>query len=301
MSDEISVNLQDGDILVYGAAFATAKETEEWKALWTARRMFETNNKLSGCTHYLGFLTDSAANFRLERATTWPYKGGRPTEKPPWFYQIRKYYESLYQEVSGIEADDALTIAAEHYRELGIEVACSTKDKDLKQYPWKKFVDMNTDKVYSISTAQAHRNKWKQMLIGDVKVDNIPGLSHGAKYETTVEFDKKVRGATDLLVGATGAETLLDLWNPEDYCVKVYEMYLDAYEGNEPNCDKSRGICEAKGWTFGEYRFHETWDLIHMLLSLPEGVAMHYNHVEVTVGQAGPKMTNEFSDVSGDM
>jgi len=244
MSD-VSVNLVDGDILVYGAAFACASETERWKVEWTARKMFESNCVLSGCTHYLGFLTDSPANFRIARATTWPYKGNRPEkeEKPTWFPFIREYYKTLFQEVSGIEADDALTIAAEHFGSLGIPVACSTKDKDLKQYPWDTFVDMNTDTVYAISEAEAHRNLWKQMLIGDVKVDNIPGLSHGSKYGTTVEFNKLVRGSRDLLLGAKGADKLLDLWDPEDYCERTYEMYLSAYEGDLGNTQSVIDTC----------------------------------------------------------
>lgn len=301
MTDEISVNLVDMDVLVYTCAFACAKETEAWKVLWTAKKMLAEFCALSGCTHYLGYLTHSETNFRLTRATTWPYKGNRPPgeEKPKWFQVVRKYYEGLSYEVSGIEADDALTIAAEYYKKLGIPVACSTKDKDLKQYPWSVFVDMNTKKVYSISKAEAHRNLWLQMLIGDVKTDNIPGISQAAKCETTVEHNKLVRGAQDLLLGKTGANALLDLWDPEDYCVKVYEKYLEAYQYNIGNTQEVIDKCYEENWVFGEYRFYETWDLIHMLLECPDNVDIHYNHKPVPVPST-PKVTNEFHDLTGE-
>ena len=190
-----------------------------------------------------------------------------------------------------------MTIAAEHFATLGIEVACSTKDKDLKQYPWKTFVDMNTDTVYSISESQAHRNLWKQMLIGDVKVDNIPGLSHAAKYGTPGEFNSKVRGSKDHLLGAKGAEDLLDLWSPEDYFERTYELYLMAYDEDRPNTAAVHDICYKNNWTFGEYRFYETWDLIHMLLVIPDGVDIHYDYLPVPEGSK-PRMSNEFHDMT---
>jgi len=299
MPKDISINLIDADILVYSAAFACASETEQWKVEWTARKMFESNCRLSGCSHYLGFLTDSPTNFRIARATTWPYKGNRPKgeEKPTWFPMIRDYYKTLFQEVSGIEADDALTIAAEHFGTLGIEVACSTKDKDLKQYPWKTFVDMNTDTVYSISEAEAHRNLWMQMLIGDVKVDNIPGISHAAKYQTPGEFNSKVRGGKDHLLGKKGAEDLLDLWSPEDYFENVYALYLMAYDEDIGNTQEVIDTCEENNWTFGEYRFYETWDLIHMLLECPKGVLVTYDYLPVPEGSK-PRISNEFHDMT---
>lgn len=292
--------LLDGDIPKYTTAFACAEEIELWKVEWTARSQMETICKLSGCSHYLSFLTDSKSNFRNTRATTWPYKGNR-TDKPPvlWLGEISDYYieEYGFQMMFGVEADDALTIAAEHYKTLGIPVACATKDKDLKQYPWEVFVDLNTMTVYPISEAEGHRNFWKQMLVGDVAVDNIPGLSHAIKYETTVEFDKLKRGASDLLMGTKTADKLLDVWKPEEYPENTYALYVEYYEYNIGNTQEVRDKCEENNWMFGEYRFYETFDLLYMLREAPKDLAIHYNHTKVPVKSKGPvPIKNEFLD-----
>lgn len=296
----MKILLIDADICVYSAAFGCVSETEEWKVKWTVRKSFETLCTLSGCTHYIGYLTDSPANFRIARATTWPYKGNRKSqEKPEWFDFIRKEYEGIpgFSVVSGIEADDALTISAEYFRSQGIEVACATKDKDLKQYPWDTFVDMNTDVVYTISPETAHRNLWHQMLIGDVAVDNIPGLSQAAKYSTPKEHDPKVRAPREFLLGKAGADKLLDLWDPSEYAERTYEAYVDAYWGYLANTDVVQEACDSQNITFGEYRFYETWDLIHMLLKKPKDVEVLMDYHIIPK----PKLTSvvsEFDDVT---
>ena len=259
---------------------------------------------LSGCSHYISFLTDSASNFRNTRATTWPYKGNRKDKPPvPWLREISDYYTKAYgyQMMYGVEADDALTIAAEVLGKQGIPVACATKDKDLKQYPWEVFCDLNSLEVYSISPQEAHRNLWKQMLIGDVAVDNIPGLSHGIKYETTVEYDIKKRGASDLLMGVKTAEKLLDSWDPKCYPENTYQLYLEYYEYNIGNTEYVRKLCEDRGQLFGEYRFYETFDLIYMLREAPKGLKIHYDYQEVPVkSKALQRVTPEFEDCSNE-
>lgn len=295
-----TIVLIDGDIPKYTTAFACAEEVDRWKVDWTAKSQLESVCALSGCSHYLSFLTDSKSNFRNARATTWPYKGTRSTKEPPlWIHEISDYYEEQhgFQMMYGVEADDALTIAAEVLIAKGFKVACATKDKDLKQYPWDTFVDLNTMTTYSISKAQAHENLWRQMLIGDVAVDNIPGLSHGIKYETTVEFNNKIRGASDLLMGKVTAQKLLDLWDPKDYPRKTYELYLEYYEGNEGNTQAVRDSCYKDGLLFGEYRFYETFDLIYMLREAPKGLKIHYDYQVCPVKSKGPhNIRNEFSD-----
>lgn len=290
----------DSDILVYSVIFACADEEEWWKVQWTAKKVMENLCALSKCSHYVGYLTDSKSNFRLPRATTWPYKGERETnkEKPAWYQEVREFYQEHYgfQVMYGIEADDALTIAAEHYASKGIPVACATKDKDLKQYPWDVFVDMNTDTVYSISPEDSHRNFWKQMLLGDVAVDNIPGLSHAAKYGTTVEFNKLVRGNSEMLVGKAKAEKLLDLWDPEDYPKNVYEMYVDWYGDDLGNTQAVIDTCDTQGITFGEYRFYETFSLVYMLRACPSSVKINYKYREIPEGKLGQVANNEFDD-----
>ena len=303
--DEVSwILLLDGDIPKYTTAFACADETELWKVEWTAKAQMESVCALSQCSHYLSFLTDSKSNFRNIRATTWPYKGKRKDKPPvPWLSDISDYYMNAfgYQMMYGVEADDALTIAAEVLKKKGFKVACATKDKDLKQYPWDRFVDLNDLSVYSISEQKAHWHLWKQMLIGDVAVDNIPGLSHAIKYETTVEHNIKKRGAADLLMGVKTAEKLLDAWDPEDYPRKVYELYLEYYEYNIGNTPEVRKMCEDRGQTFGEYRFYETFDLIYMLRDAPKDLKIHYDYQKVPVkSKALQRVTPEFEDCSNE-
>ena len=300
MTGVTRVLLLDGDIPKYTTAYACVDETEKWKVDWTAKSQMESICDLSGCSHYLSFLTDSASNFRNTRATTWPYKGTRESkETPMWIPEISEYYEDTYgfQMMRGVEADDALTIAAEYYKAKGIPVACATKDKDLKQYPWDLFVDLNSMTTYSITKEEAHRNLWRQMLIGDVAVDNIPGLSHAIKYETTVEGDNKKRGASDLLLGKVTADKYLDTWDPECYAANTLGLYLDYYEGNEGNTQAVRDTCEDQGISFGEYRYYETFDLIWMLREAPKDLVIHYDHQVVPVKTAGlHSIKNEFTD-----
>ena len=64
---------------------------------------------------WVGYLTDSGSNFRLDIATILPYKGNRSgTEKPPLWKGLREYLMEAYPdqvtEVVGIEADDQLAI-----------------------------------------------------------------------------------------------------------------------------------------------------------------------------------------------
>lgn len=285
-----SVVLIDGDIPVYKTVFACVDEQSLWKVQHTAKKQLEHICHLAGASHYIGFMTYSPDNFRIARATTWPYKGDRKDKRDPpaWYHEVREYYakNSGFQTMHGVEADDALTIAAEVLKEQGYSVSCATIDKDLKQYPWDIFVDLNKDTLYSISEEEAHRNLWKQMLIGD-KTDNIPGLSHAAKYQTTGEFEVSIRASKDHLVGDKGAEKLLDSWDPSEYADRVFEMYVDAYDGMSSEDPVVEEFCRKNGICFGTYRFYETWDLIYMLKEAPEGLEINYDLTEVPLVTLG--------------
>lgn len=290
--------LIDGDILVYKTIHACVDDNEWWKVQWTADKLLQRLCQLAGCTKYLSFLTDSSTNFRLDRATTWVYKGNRPPleEQPRWKKEVQAHYMSLgWQMMRGVEADDALTISAEVLLP-NTEVACATIDKDLKQYPWDSFVDMNKDTVYNISPETAHRNLWKQVLIGDKPTDNIPGISHAAKYEDVGERDPKVQGLRDLLVGNAGAEKLLDSWEPDDYPSRILTAYVDAYEGMEGQTQEVRDECAKKGICFGEYRFYETFDLVWLLRKAPEDLVINYDFL--TAPKFEKRTTIVFEDLS---
>lgn len=69
----------------------------------------------SNADDWVGYLTDSGSNFRLDVATILPYKGNRSgTSKPPRYAMLREYllehYPDRVQLIHGMEADDILSI-----------------------------------------------------------------------------------------------------------------------------------------------------------------------------------------------
>ena len=292
----MKIVLIDGDILVYTTIFACADESEWWKVKYTAKKVVEELCTNSGATHYLSFLTKSSENFRVKTATTWEYKGSRKSneEKPKWYDEVREYYQDDlgFQMMRGVEADDALTIAAEALK--GTSVVCATVDKDLLQYPWKEFLNIRTGLIHEVTKEAAHDSLWHQVLVGDVATDNIPGLSHAAKYQTVNEWDPKHRAGKHHLVGARGADALLQGWNPSDYAENILNMYEDAYDHTVGNTQEVIDYCEDKGMSFGEYRFYETFALVYMLLEAPEGLEIHYNPLPVLSRTSG--VDDEFED-----
>ena len=271
--------LLDGDILVYVVAFSCKDETRKSIVRAAADKVLFNLLRLSECDNYIGFLTDSKSNFRNTRATTLKYKGNRDkVEDPAWKEYVKQYFINTHgwQVMYGIEADDALVIAAEH---LGNEnVVCGTIDKDLLQYPWKGFVQKG--KIISISEQQAHLNLWTQVILGDKPTDNIPGLSHAATYMNSVK-----RGSKDELWGPVKAKAFLE-GDPDKYAPRILSEYIDAYHGN----DIPEGI-DTEYQCFGEYRFHETFDLVHMLREAPTGVNISYETQVIN-----KEVKNEFID-----
>jgi hypothetical protein len=73
-------------------------------------------------------------------------------------------------------------------------------------------------------------------------------------------------------------------------------MYLDAYETHDPVHPKAIESCETLGIPFGEYRYHETWDLVHMLLEKPEGLVINYDLLDMPKPKkASVSMFTDFS------
>ncbi len=228
---------------------------------------------------YLGFITDSKSNFRLTRAVTWTYKGQRKTEKPKWYLALRDYVVRTWscQNVVGIEADDALTIAAERLKALGFEVVIVTEDKDLLQYPCLHYNPNKSDVVFEITPDQAHYNLWSQVITGD-RVDNIPGISHAITESSTGSFNRNISSLETLSpqeklklykkypraeqYGPAAAQEYLHSYFPDDYPMAVLELYIDKYEDLE----------DEGSYGYGELRFYETFDLIYMLTEAPDGV-----------------------------
>ena len=275
------LTLIDGDLIVYETAFcAAAKEKDgvylNWyqvsKIVNTIVRGILLGSK---ATHHLGFLTEGHSNFRNKVATTLPYKGQRKTnaEKPKFYDEVRDYLQKHFgfQMMRGVEADDALTIASEHFKgKPNVVTIIATKDKDLWQYAGHHY-NMNTKKLMEISEGEANRNFWRQMILGDMGTDNIPGLSHAMKWELVFKNDaakKAYRGIPCQQYGEVTADAILDATDPKDYPSVIFELYLDAYGTDEDDL-------------FGEQRFYETAQLIYMLREAPKGLVIHFNPVKV--------------------
>lgn len=229
----------------------------------------------SKATHHLGFLTEGHSNFRIKVATTLPYKGQRKTnaDKPKFYDEIRDYLQKHFgfQMMRGIEADDALVIASEHYKNnKAVTTIIATKDKDLWQYPGHHY-NMNTKKLMQITEGEAHRNLWRQVLLGDMGTDNVPGLSHAMKWELVFkdeEARKTYKGIPCQQYGEKTVDAIMDATDPKDYAKVIFELYLDAYGTDEDDL-------------FGEQRFYETFALVYMLRECPEGITIKYEPVKV--------------------
>lgn len=272
--------LIDADLVVYEAAFCVAAKEKQRVYLNWYQVSKIVNTIVRGILgfqgHYhLGFLTEGHSNFRIKVATTLPYKGQRATntEKPKFYDEIRDYLQSHFgfQMMRGVEADDALVIASEHFKgNPKVTTIIATKDKDLWQYAGHHY-NMNTKKLMDISEGEAHRNLWRQMILGDMGTDNIPGLSHANKWEMYFKdatAKKAFRGLPDHQYGEVTADAILDATPPEKYAEVIFSLYLEEYGTEDDDL-------------FGELRFYETFDLIHMLTEAPKGLKIHYNPVKV--------------------
>jgi hypothetical protein len=163
----------------------------------------------SGATDWVGYLTDSASNFRIRVATILPYKGNRSGNPKPARYQmLRDYLLATYpdrvQLVVGMEADDQLAIdqwrwvnnhegcarhtstypAPDYYEDTTI---ICTIDKDLEMVPgWHyKWGKGNTEETppFFVTQVEGLRFFYKQLLTGDM-TDNILGLYGVGKKST---------------------------------------------------------------------------------------------------------------------
>lgn len=274
----------DADLITYSAGFVVQKKIDEGtkQTINDAHKVIDTIIRKilreAKSTHYLGYLTDSKSNFRLKRAVTLPYKGNRTAikkAKPLPFKQEMIQYMIIhwgFQLVVGVEADDALTIAGEYFRNRKEEqYILATKDKDLWQWEGEHF-NMNTNRLMHIGKEEANRNLWKQVITGDMGTDNICGLSHAAKWQQPCLDNPRKRPLAEFLFGDKTAPKLLESWEPEDYCQNIMQLYLWHYGQWGDEEDDYYGI----------ERFYETFDLVYMLLEAPEGVTIKTDYRKCT-------------------
>jgi len=186
--------LVDADIFCYEFGNMTDLETGDLLPWEITRSLVDERIqsilKATGATDSVYYLTDSKSNFRNQVATILPYKGHRPSDKPPHWANIRQHLIDNYDaEVQyGIEADDACGIAqcannyVAHSMELGGHTATHTiicsRDKDLSMIPgwhyqWQ--CGKQKEKKWFVSEQEGIRFFYKQLLTGDA-TDNILGL-----------------------------------------------------------------------------------------------------------------------------
>lgn len=179
----------------------------------------------AGADDWVGYLTDSSSNFRLDVATILPYKGNRSgSEKPPKYQMLRDYLMDAYPDkvsmVVGMEADDQLAIDQwsdytkasktavdlNHFNYSGakssdivLEVTARTYcntiictiDKDLHMVPgwhycWAKGNSPEVGPWLQTETGGL-RCFYKQLLTGDT-VDNIKGLHGVGKKSKLLDY-----------------------------------------------------------------------------------------------------------------
>lgn len=166
--------LIDGDIICYRTVFS--KEAESVADLLTIADTYVRNivNKTATAVNddYKVFLTGKG-NYRNTLATTAPYKGNRPKEKPEHLDTVRSHLRDRHPSVvsSGEEADDLIAIEA---TERGANCVICSIDKDLDQIPGKHY-NFVKDIHYTVTPWKGLVFFYSQILTGD-RVDNVIGI-----------------------------------------------------------------------------------------------------------------------------
>lgn len=169
--------------------------------------------KASKCSDWIGYIgnDNSKSNFRYLKATRFPYKGGRPTEKPVYLKETREYAKKnprVKVSPAHLETDDKIVMVAQKYKH---KCCLGFIDKDIANTQGCYLYNMNTmsEPVFSskkvVGTLEKSNGKvagtgvlhlLHQALVGDT-VDNIkcvPKVGPVKSYELLKQFsgvDKK--------------------------------------------------------------------------------------------------------------
>lgn len=197
--------LIDADSLCYAVGFSSNDVEEKIALSRLEQSMTELCMELD-CEDYKGFLTGKG-NFRESIAVTVPYKGQRVSiDKPVHLQALRDHLVNSwgFEVVNGIEADDAVGIAA--YAVPEDESIMVHIDKDLNQFRGWHYNYRKKEKYY-VSEFEGLTAFYTQILTGD-RIDNIVGLKG---------------------IGPVKAKRILAECTNEN---ELYEAVLKAYEGD---------------------------------------------------------------------
>jgi hypothetical protein len=173
------------------------------------RRIFENVS-----VDYDLFLSPSSGNYRDSVATHTKYKGNRDgTVRPVYLSSLREHLRDKYgaQVAVGHEAEDEVSIKAGLLGQDGYVVV--GHDKDLLQIPGDHY-DWVENAHYKISSVEARKALWTQVLMGDT-ADNIPGCWG---------------------IGYTKAVNRVNKWIP-DHEEFLFEIVVEEYEKSRKTKD----------------------------------------------------------------
>jgi len=170
----------------------------------------------SGCNSYLVFLTENRNTFRTKWATQREYKGQRPKEKIKFFHDLKNHLYNYWNAFSipELEADDLCLIARTKYGEDNCVIA--SIDKDLRQISGQ-FYNYKKMEMMTITTDEAYKNLWIQVLMGDSS-DNVPGcegigIKTAEKILANVPFSEYPHIILDTYIEKYGVSEGLDRMN----------------------------------------------------------------------------------------
>jgi len=205
----IGTALIDADVLAYRLGFACKGETQE-KAASSLSSFIETILYESLDVNKYELYLTGKKNFRLDIATTAPYKENRSDfQKPEHLPFLRDYMVDAWCATvsDGEEADDLIAIRA---TELGDDSIMVSIDKDFNQVQGWHYNFAKNDKYY-VTAEEGMRFFYRQILTGD-RVDNIIGIKGvgDKKAEKMLGDAKTEQELYAVCVEALGEERVLE-------------------------------------------------------------------------------------------
>lgn len=242
----MKVTLIDGDSLFYGICFGKYDQfkkriksfkdiTEYYSHLdsWVHNILQETK-----ATHYLAFYTKGSV-FRHKIDPL--YKSGRPEDKPLFFYDVRKHFRDTWKGIAVdlLEAEDLVSVYANHYRENNIDYTIAYIDHDLGQIYGTHFnfkAGLKKKEAFKhVSIEQSFYNLYHQILTG-CTTDCVKGLKGIGKGKATTLLDVSFGNGTT------------------DYINNLHNKVLETY-------------IKKEGLEIGLERFNEVYSLIALLVT----------------------------------